>query len=87
MATGHIRRIAPINQDRTSSGVSRLMYACHNTFIHRACQELFSCQLYPLVDDVEKESGRWACFEENEKRKWDLPKGRFVPPPAKARFR
>ena len=28
MATGHIRRIAPVNQDRTRSGVSRLMHAC-----------------------------------------------------------
>ena len=42
---------------------------------------------YPLVDDVEKEIGWWACFEENQKRKWDLRKVRFVPPPAKARFK
>ena len=41
-------------------------------------------QFYPLIGDVEKEIGWWACFEENKKRKWDLPKVRFVPPPAKA---
>jgi hypothetical protein len=44
-------------------------------------------QLYPLIDDVEKEIAWWACFEENKKRKWDLPKVRFVPPPAKARVK
>ena len=41
-------------------------------------------QRYPLIDDVEKEMAWWACFEENKKRKWDLPKVRFVPPPVKA---
>lgn len=40
---------------------------------------------YPLIDDVEKEIGGWACFEENEKRKWDLPKSRFVPPLARVK--
>jgi len=35
MATGHIRRTAPINQDPTRSGVSPLMDACKDTFIHR----------------------------------------------------
>ncbi len=43
---------------------------------------------YPLIHDVEKEIGWWACFEENKKRKWDLPKVRFVPPPVpKARVK
>jgi uncharacterized protein YchJ len=42
-------------------------------------------QRYPLIDDVENEMAWWACFEENKKRKWDLPKVRFVPPPVKAR--
>ena len=42
-------------------------------------------QRYTLIDDVEKEMAWWACFEENKKRKWDLPKVRFVPPPVKAR--
>jgi len=42
MATGHIRRIAPINQDRTRSGVSRFMNACKYTFIHQTCQAVFS---------------------------------------------
>jgi len=42
---------------------------------------------YRLIDDVEKELGWWACFEEN-KRKWDLPKARFIPPPVpKARVK
>jgi hypothetical protein len=41
MATGHICRIAPINQDRTSSGVSRLMYTCQNTFIHSGLSSTF----------------------------------------------
>jgi hypothetical protein len=41
-------------------------------------------QFYPLIGDVEKEIGWWACFEENKKRKWDLPKVHSVPPPAKA---
>jgi uncharacterized protein YchJ len=42
---------------------------------------------YPLIDDVEKQIGWWACFEEN-KRKWDLAKVRFVPPQApKARVK
>jgi hypothetical protein len=41
MATGHIRRIAPINQDRTRSGVSRFMDACKHTFIHLTCQAVF----------------------------------------------
>ena len=44
-------------------------------------------QRYALIDDVEKEMAWWACFEENKKRKWDLPKVRFVPPPAKARVK
>ena len=44
-------------------------------------------QFYPLIDDVEKEIAWWACFEENKKRKWNLPKVRFVPPPAKARIK
>ena len=34
-----------------------------------------------LIDDVEKEMGWWACFEEN-KRKWGMPKVRFSPPAA-----
>ncbi len=34
---------------------------------------------YPLIDDVEKEMGWWACFEEN-KRKWDLANVHFRPP-------
>ena len=42
-------------------------------------------QRYPLIDDVENEMAWWACFEENKKRKWDLQKVRFVPPPVKAR--
>jgi len=42
-------------------------------------------QRYPLIDDVENEMAWWACFEENKKRKWDLPKVRSVPPPVKAR--
>jgi hypothetical protein len=37
---------------------------------------------YRLIDDVEKEMGWWACFEEN-KRKGDLPKVRFSPPPVR----
>lgn len=41
MATGHIRRIAPINQDRTRSGVSRVMYPCKYTLAHRTGQTLF----------------------------------------------
>jgi SEC-C motif len=44
-------------------------------------------QRYPLIDDVEKEIGWWACFEENKKRKSDLPKVRFVSPLAKARVK
>jgi uncharacterized protein YecA (UPF0149 family) len=40
---------------------------------------------YTLIDDVEKEIGWWACFEENKKRKWDLPKVHFVTPPARAK--
>jgi hypothetical protein len=34
---------------------------------------------YRLIDDVEKEIGWWACFEENN-RKWGLPKLHFRPP-------
>jgi hypothetical protein len=41
MATGHTRRIAPINQDLTRSGVSRFMHACKYTCIHEICQGLF----------------------------------------------
>ncbi len=42
---------------------------------------------YRLIDNVEAEMGWWACFEEN-KRKWDLPKVRFIPPPVpKARVK
>jgi len=36
-------------------------------------------QRYLLIEDVEKEIGWWACFEEN-KRKWDSAKIRFPAP-------
>lgn len=41
---------------------------------------------YPLIDDVEKQIGWWACFEEN-KRKWDSAKIRFAPPAPKSRVK
>jgi len=41
MATGHICRIAPINQDRTRSGLSPFMNACKYTFIHRDLSRTF----------------------------------------------
>jgi len=41
MATGHIRRMAAANHERTFSGVSRLMYACTYTFIHSLRQAFF----------------------------------------------
>ena len=41
---------------------------------------------YPLIDDVEKQIGWWACFEEN-KRKWDSAKIRFAPPAPKVRVK
>jgi uncharacterized protein YchJ len=41
---------------------------------------------YPLINDVEKQIGWWACFEEN-KRKWDSAKIRFAPPAPKARVK
>ena len=41
MATGHIRRMAAANHERTFSGVSRLMYACMYTFIHSHRQAFF----------------------------------------------
>jgi hypothetical protein len=42
MATGHIRRMAAVNHERTFSGVSRLMYACTYTFIHSHRQAFFA---------------------------------------------
>ena len=41
---------------------------------------------YPLIDDVEKQIGWWACFDEN-KRKWDSAKIRFAPPAPKVRVK
>jgi hypothetical protein len=37
---------------------------------------------YRLIDDVEKEIGWWACFEEN-KGKWDSAQVNFRPPPVR----
>jgi uncharacterized protein YchJ len=39
---------------------------------------------YQLIDDVEKQIGWWACFEEN-KRNWDSVKIRFPPPAPNSR--
>jgi hypothetical protein len=41
MATGHIRRMAAVNHERTFAVVSRLMYACIYTFIHSHRQAVF----------------------------------------------
>ena len=58
MATGHIRRIAPVNQDRTRSGVSRLMHACYNTFVQKACQTLFGFRRFVAEPGVPDRSRR-----------------------------